>query len=37
MAHGLAAPPARLVRTDSLVAELDFAPPENTLTGYDPH
>ncbi|MBC9988370.1 hypothetical protein E4P24_18675 [Haloferax sp. AS1] len=27
---------ARLVRTDSLVAELDFAPPENTLTGYDP-
>ncbi|POG54123.1 MULTISPECIES: outer membrane protein assembly factor BamB family protein [Haloferax] len=27
---------ARLVRTESLVAELDFAGPENTLTGYDP-
>ncbi|GGC64518.1 PQQ-binding-like beta-propeller repeat protein [Haloferax sulfurifontis] len=27
---------ARLVRTGSLVAELDFAGSENTLTGYDP-
>ncbi|WP_148416647.1 PQQ-binding-like beta-propeller repeat protein [Haloferax sp. KTX1] len=27
---------ARLVRTGSLVAELDLAAPENTLTGYDP-
>ncbi|RDZ40068.1 hypothetical protein C5B86_17280 [Haloferax sp. Atlit-19N] len=27
---------ARLVRTGSLVAELDFAGPESTLTGYDP-
>ncbi|CQR52005.1 MULTISPECIES: outer membrane protein assembly factor BamB family protein [Haloferax] len=27
---------ARLVRTGSLVAELDLAGPENTLAGYDP-